>query len=141
MANWNGTARSNYFFVKDFAAFTKWVTDIDCVVLVGEGDQTGMFGFYSNDDNTGSWPSYRCQEDEDGCEIEDEDFDLPAELAEHLAEGQVAVLVEAGAEKMRYISGWAKAVTWDGRSVQINLDNIYDMAQAAFGITPTDASY
>ncbi len=39
-----------------------------------------------------------------------EDFDLVEELAQHLADGEIAVLVEAGAEKLRYITGDAVAV-------------------------------
>lgn len=49
--------------------------------------------------------------------------------------------MEAGAEKMRYISGWAQAVHSDGRTVELRLSDIYVKAEEAFGVIPTDASY
>lgn len=46
----------------------------------------------------GGLPSNRYDEETDGYV----DIDLAKELAEHLAEGQVAILMECGAEKLRY---------------------------------------
>lgn len=55
-------------------------------------------------------------------------------LTEHLAEGEVAILMEAGAEKLRYITGWAQAISWDGRVNTVSLDDIYAKAAAEFGV-------
>lgn len=133
MSNWNGSARSNYFKVKDPEAFKKWLDDINCVLI----QKDGLSGFYSDDPDTGSFPSQRYDEKE-GDHV---DINLTSELSDHLADGEVAVLMEAGAEKIRYISGYATAVASDGRTVYVRLSDIYEKAKAAFDVMPTDASY
>ena len=57
-----------------------------------------------------------------------------AELAAHLAEGQIAVLMESGHEKCSYIDGNAVAVDHAGNHVAIELRNIYDLAAKTFSI-------
>lgn len=142
MANWYGAARSNYFKVKDAEAFTNWV---EAVPSLGYWRKEDMFAVYSDCPDSGGWPSERYERvEEDGDDDFTEDWvaiDLPNELSAHLAEGQVAVLMEAGAEKLRYISGWAVAVNHEGKTVMVSLSNIYDLAEKAFGVKPTDASY
>lgn len=132
MANFYGTARSNYFKVKDANAFKAWV---ETVPGLGFWEHEGTFGIYSDCPDSGCWPSARWDDDED------EYFDLVAELAEHLADGEVAVLMEAGAEKLRYISGWAVAVHSSGEYVCVSLDDVYKLAVEKFGVRPTEASY
>lgn len=132
MANWYGAARTNYFRVKDPEAFKRWLSDFEVVVI----EKDGRYGFYSNDEY-GGFPSYR-HNDETGEYV---DIDLANELSGHLVAGEVAVLIENGAEKLRYLSGWAQAVASDGRTVAVNLSDIYDKAKEAFGVAPTDASY
>ena len=67
------------------------------------------------DYDAGGWPCYRTARrgDPEGHDepehavadvYEDRELDLPAELSEHLAQGEVAVLEEVGAEKLRYLS-------------------------------------
>lgn len=46
-----------------------------------------------------------------------------------------------GAEKLRYLTGYAFALYADGRRLDVNLDDIYDKARAEFGVQPTQASY
>lgn len=60
-----------------------------------------------------------------------------------LAEGQVLIHLSAGAEKLRYICGYAEAISWTGESVTVSLDDIYEKAKTAFNLTesPTTASY
>jgi hypothetical protein len=41
-------------------------------------------------------------------------LDLFGEVAGHLVEGSVAVFIEVGAEKLRYLTGWAVAVNSSG---------------------------
>lgn len=142
MTNWYGAARSNYFEVKDAEAFKQWVDNTPSLGYWQNGDS---FAIYSDCPDSGGWPSGRYERVE---EVDDDDFtedwvdiDLPDELSKHLTEGQVAVLMEAGAEKLRFISGWAVAVNHEGKTVMVSLSNIYDLAEKAFGVTPTDASY
>lgn len=134
MANWYGTARSNYFKVKDADAFKAWVDSLpDCVLI----ERNGLYGFYSQCPDSGGFPIQRYDDEtEDYVDIE-----LAEELAGHLMEGEVAVLMEAGAEKVRYISGWALAIASDGRTARVDLGDIYEKAQAEFGVMPSVAMY
>ncbi len=133
MSNYYGSARSNYFKVKDVAAFKAWVDSLACVKIWERQD--GTFGIYSECKDSGCWPSTKSTGDED---IE---IDLEEELAEHLQDGEVAILMQAGAEKLRYIGGYAVAVNHLGETVSVHLHDIYDLAKAKFGAEPTRAEY
>ena len=104
MANWYGTSRSNYFKVKDEEAFREWADSRDLEVLE---KPHGLFGVApSSMSEDGSWPSYYYDEDRE----EEYEIDFQAELIEHLAEGQVAILMTIGAEKLRYLTGYSVAL-------------------------------
>jgi hypothetical protein len=118
MANWIGAARSNHFEVKDADAFKRWAQAVDLQVFQN-GDEWGV-GAYD------MWPDCRYDEEKDRL-IE---IDFVAELAAHLKEGEVAVLMEAGHEKLRYITGYATAVNSNGERVVVSLDDIYEKAKA-----------
>ena len=70
-----------------------------------------------------------------------EEFDFMEELAPHLADGSIAVVVASGAEKMRYVCGWASAVNNTGKQVYININSIYDLAKKELGGEATPAEY
>lgn len=126
MANWYGTSRSNYFRVKEEAAFRQWADNLHLGIFEHDQDH-GLFAIHPGDwcDN-GSWPS---------CDLEtDEEIDIADQLSKHLAEGQVAVLMTAGAEKLRYITGYAIAVNADGDVVSVSLDDIYAKAAESFKV-------
>jgi hypothetical protein len=55
-------------------------------------------------------------------------------LAKHLAEGEVAILMEVGDEEETHLTGRASAVAWDGRVEGVNINDIYDKAAKSFGI-------
>ena len=134
MANFYGTARTNYFKVKDVDAFKAWIETLPSIQLI---EKNGEFAFYSICPDSGTFPSSVWDE-------ESEDFvdiDLVLELAKHLTEDSIAVLMEAGAEKVRYINGWAVAVNHKGQIENIWLDDIYSKAEQRFGIKPTRAEY
>lgn len=131
MANWYGTSRSNYFKVENEEAFREWAERRDLEVLE---NPSGLFGVApSSMSEDGSWPSYDYDED---CEI-----DFQAELIEHLAEGQVAIIMTIGAEKLRYLTGYSVALAWDGRRISIDIADIYDKVEVEFGLQPTAAEY
>jgi hypothetical protein len=69
-----------------------------------------------------------------------EDFDFIGELAPHLADGYVAVVVEIGAEGLRCLNGNATAVNNQGEIKQVSLGDIYDLAKG-MGATVTQAEY
>lgn len=124
MADWNGMALTNYFRVKDEAAFRNWAEELDLVVI---NDDQGGFGLYGGTDG-GGFPSWR--DTGDGPQ----DLDLTAELAGHLDDGSVAVLMEVGHEKARYIGGHALAVDSTGKHMTIALSDIYEKAAEFFHV-------
>ena len=125
MANWYGTARSNYFHVKDETQFLAWV---DALNLDSFRDKEGRYAIAA--DNDQGWPS-SYYDDDLGEEFP---LDLPIELSLHLADGEVAVLMEVGNEKLRYLTGYAVAVNHKGDLVSVGLDEIYKKACQAFHV-------
>jgi len=125
MANWYGSSRSNYFRVKDRDAFLQSTERRGLGVFKNENNPD-YFAIYSADNDSGSWPSYDLESDTE--------IDLVAELAQHLPKGQVAVLMEVGAEKLRYLTGVAIAVNPKGRVIDLTLGYIYRKAARTFRI-------
>ncbi len=125
MANYYEKARTNYFKVKDIAAFNDWAnkfTGLDVVVQEQEGTVSILF------DEESGVPSFYYDENDQEIEV-----DFMEELAKHLADDSVAVLEAVGSEKCRYLNGYAVAVNNKGESVSINLDMIYELAKQKFG--------
>jgi hypothetical protein len=133
MANAICAARSNYFKVKDEAAFLAWADSRGLYRSTG-GDGMWMIGGAADD---GAWPTSTWDEEAD----EEQHVDIQAELCEHLADGEICVLIEAGFEKLRYVFGFASAFDNTGKAVQVSLLNIYTLAEEAFGKRPTPAEY
>jgi hypothetical protein len=63
---------------------------------------------------------------------------LVTELAQHLPKGQIAVLMEIGAEKLRYLTGVAIAVNHKGRVVELTLSDIYRKASRIFRVAESE---
>ena len=124
MACWTGMSRSNYFRLNDEVAFRRWAQELGLVVITN--DNAG-FGFYSNSDD-GGLPASRVGEDD-----HDEDIDLETELATHLAEGEVAIIMSIGHEKARYLSAYAAAVSSTEERVTLDISDIYEKAAQFFG--------
>ena len=143
MSNFMGTARSNYFLVKDVEAFKEWAWALpDIRILEQETENPGVsrYGILSDGDE-GCFPTYYFALNE-GDEGDDVEIDWKADLGVHLQDGEVCVLMEAGAERTRYIAGWTIAFdNTDKPQVEISLDSIYALAETAFGVEPTRASY
>jgi len=134
MSNWYGTARSNYVRVKDTEAFRAWVGTLPDVDLA---EKEGAFAlFVGRDSDTGAWPSVRS-----GPDDREEDIDIDAEIAKHLAPGEVFIYCECGAEKLRYLTGWATAVNEVGDTLHISIDDIYALVKQRWNRTPPIAAY
>ena len=131
MANYVGHTRTNYFRVQDREAFDAWVETLDDDAEVWERDDQVAFGFAN------AIPNYRFNP-----ETEDYDeFDIFAELAEHLVEGEIAVIQSIGHEKLRALTSFSFAVRSDGDTVGMTNDEIYDRAHEWFGVPVTRAEY
>jgi hypothetical protein len=131
MANYYGTARTNYFIVKDELTFKAWAKKRHCEVITSV-THPGMVGLLPNDDCEGTFMSYDSETDED--------LDILDELSKHLKPGSVAILMEAGAEKMRYIAGHATAINHKGKTVFVSIDDIYKKAKK-LGTSITECAY
>lgn len=141
MANYYATARSNYFAVKDEMTFRQWAEFAGLKVLDPDHKDKSADGIrrYAIAPDTGDdsgWPGHR----ENGETGEFDEVDVPRELAAHLREGEVAVLMEVGSEKLRYLRGYATAVNSDGKTASMSLEGIYRLA-AKLGTHITRAEY
>lgn len=123
MADWYGHARSNYFQVRDKDDFIQWAKDIGDLEIIE--DEQGRVGLISTDD-FGGWP--RVDWDEAMDDVFGMDIILEM-LASHLKNGSVAILMEIGSEKMRYLTGRAVAMNSKGESVEISISDIYQAAK------------
>lgn len=122
MANYYACARSNYFQVKDLEAFKKEI-ETPSIEIHEEGEKGICILFYE-----GIISDYYDENGEDYIEINWADI-----FKRHLKEFQVAVFMESGAEKLRYIVGYAIAYSWTGETVEVNLNSIYGLAGEKFG--------
>ncbi len=149
MANWYGSARSNYVRVTDIQALTDLV-ELKCegVEIVTKTDQaTGdtLYAFLANGTEDGAFPSCYCPEDAD----ETEDYDFGELVMPFVPMGEILVTQTCGAEKMRYITGHSSAYCWavkkNGKKVleivDTDLDAIYRKAAKKWKISPTEATY
>lgn len=125
MANYSASARTNYFAVTDIQAFRDDVAKIPGIQL-GESDKDGvsLWALYSNDPDGAGWIWNVWNEETD----EDEEYDWGAFFQRHLEPDWVAIIIEVGAENLRYLNGFAVAYNSKGRKVEISLDEIYDRA-------------
>jgi hypothetical protein len=124
MANYIGACRSNYFRVKDVNKFREAVGVFDVELI----ERDGLIGFLSNDDS--GMP--HVYEDVLGNDLDDP-RNIDEVIVDHLDENEVCVIVEAGSEKLRYVRGWAMAIHSSGERVNINIGDIYKLAQEEFG--------
>lgn len=139
MANYSGLWRSNYFQVKEPKAFLEGINMIPNIEVFEEDTEDGvvsycLLGNYDTEDY-GIPSSY--YDHESGDEI---DFCLEQFIGEHITDNSVAVLIEVGNEKLKYLNGYALAIS-SKEIIGLNLDKIYDMAKDAFGIEPSRAEY
>ena len=68
MADWSGTARSNYFEVKDLAAFKTWLESHSLSLLEDDADPckpSTKVGFTAANTDHGAWPSSIWNEESD----------------------------------------------------------------------------
>ena len=88
--------RSNYFRVKDEAAFREWAESREIEVWNTDEDRGSYFSISSRESNGEGWRRLTFDEESN----DPLDLNIAEELAEHLQDGSVAVLIEIGAEKL-----------------------------------------
>ena len=133
MANYYCSSRTNYFRVKDVTRFTAWATKLGLAIHPSE-NLPGQFTLFPRDSDSGAFPNAEAESDDE--------IDFAAELAAHLHQDSVAVILETGAEKLRYLQGHAIAINASGETVEVSLDAIYALALRRFpGKEVTRAEY
>ena len=121
MANYYSSARTNYFRVKDVDAFNTWIKEFENGYGVEVVSKEDTFAILF-DGESGVPNSREVDGDYDHLDFMDE-------LSEHLADDEVAILHESGAEKLRYINGFAIAINNKAERRTISLDDIYTLAK------------
>jgi len=131
VADYYGKGRTNIFKVKDIDALTTALAGAEFIVEARpDRGADAVFIRVSDNDAAGSWSQLVYTDDD----AEPTELFVPAMIAEHLQDGQVAVFVHAGSEKLRYLSAYSIAVHADGRQVRVDLDDIYQRAADEFGV-------
>jgi hypothetical protein len=106
MANYYGQARTNYFAVKDAEAFREDIKNYPVELIERKNEETGetLFGFMDASQDGAGLDDFIYDDDFEATEISWEDL-----FEKHLVDGWVAVILETGAEKYRYLVGCATA--------------------------------
>ena len=133
MANWYGMARSSYVRVKDPEAFKKYVEMFPATCITERNPETGevLYGWYSDDEN-GNIPMAWFQEEElEELEkliphlFEEEAIDQDHSILDYIhhffEENEVMIVLEAGSEKARYVTGSGIAINHEGKHSAIEL--------------------
>jgi hypothetical protein len=138
MTNYYATGRTNYFEVVDADEFKKVIEAMlpGLRVVSQEDKETAkkLVALISNDEFGFVWNGY---DEEAGDDFE---VDWEGIFKEHLVDGSVAIIMEAGSEGQRYVAGCAIAFNNRGESRAVHLDDIYNLAKE-LGDKITHASY
>ncbi|HBC87083.1 MAG TPA: hypothetical protein DCZ94_09030 [Lentisphaeria bacterium] len=119
MADYYGYARSNYFRVKDMARFKAAMDKCDVRIITGVGrGRKGKVALLATGE--AGWDSSYV--DGNGKEI---NFNIIDIVAPRLEDGEVAVFMSIGYEKLRYLAGDAFAINNRMECVSICLSDIY----------------
>ena len=135
MADYIAQMRSNYFQVKNAKQFQAFCQQYHLEVIT-EDDKAPADNQRYGCMVEGSIPTGRYQTNGNWIET-----DFLRELSRHLVKGEVAILMEVGSEKMRYLIGYACAVNAAGQFIEISLTEIYSQAERTFGVAPSRAEY
>lgn len=123
MANWYGTARSNYVRFNDLDALKNSLAPFGSI-SISEGKPNRYCLLVTDPSDDGGWPS--CAYDENDNEVI---FDPIKHICPFLHKDDILIMMQAGAEKLRYITGYATAYDHEGKHISIVLDDIYTIAK------------
>lgn len=114
-------SRSNYVRVKDKVAFQAFLGRFDGIVEMIE-NKKGRVGFVAPE----GLPQTNMPEGDDNG---DEDFDFIDEVAGHLADSEVMIVMGSGSDGVKYIVGYAIAINNRKERREVDLDDIYGLAE------------
>ena len=137
MANYYCTSRTNYFHVTDENKYQEIFSHLN-------GDEGGIIDFTKKDDDGRLLHGFGCEGEI--SYYENEEDDEPSQdymvdcIRQLLPDGECFVYMSAGAEKLRYVAGWAVIATKsDVRSIDLS-DWIYVKAHE-LGVSNYSAAY
>ena len=131
MANYYAAARSNYFAVKDIDELERALEGVKVNIVK---DSKGRIAILCLEE--GGWPSEVCSSDGETWR----DFNIEHVVADHLKDGHVAIFMESGYEKLRYLTGYAIAINNRHEVRVISINDIYSRA-GELGNVVTRAEY
>lgn len=132
MADYIGLCRSNYVRPKNRDEFVAFLKTFVGIRIVEKDDRVG----FCNDDS--GLPFRNCDDDERNM------IDCSEEIGAMLEDDEVMVVMEIGNEKLRYLNGYAWAMHSSGRSINVSIDEIYELASLDFQVdikSITECSY
>lgn len=124
MATYYESARSNYFLVKDIDAFKQELEPIKSLdIKIEKRDNKDYVCLLNENENGFPWDAY------DDILGEYVELDWEGIFSRHLQDDSVAIIMGAGAEKLRYIQGYAYAFNNKGETKVLHLTDIYNLAK------------
>lgn len=127
-------ARTNYFRVKDPAAFEAWAEQQGFRLIQDNKNSLDTYGLLADE----GWPLTL----EDSDDIEP--YDLVRDLAQFVVPGEIVVAFQITVDSFRYLMGDSIAfrVTSSGvDKIRVDLDDIYNFAKQRWGVMPSEAMY
>ena len=136
--NWHGAARTNYVRIKDEASMERLVhlveelRENEVYIHPDHPDQAMILG-----DDSGTFNLFSYSEDSEDADVE---LVWEKDVAPLLAQGEVLILMASAylplfknskleaIYELEAIYGQATAITWDGRRVDLSLQDIYKQA-------------
>ena len=135
MANYYASARSSYFKPKDVEAFKRFCAEWN-LAFYDKGDLVG-FGV-EGDQGSGGVPDF--PEKREGTDYTQE-YDFYGELATHIDPEWAAIIMEVGAEKLRYLVGSAVVVSAEGIIDSVDLNGEAERIASDAVLKSTSVAY
>lgn len=147
MANYYASARSNYFKVTDEKAFKDFCSKVGLGVWDSSKEDHTLYAIYPQNDDGGGWDldlnvlDYQSEQEGEDSEPHG---DLIEELSKYLADDEVCIIQEVGAEKLRYLNAYAICFNNKGERETLDLSSLAFEAAAELTSKPenlTEAQY
>jgi len=119
MSSFEAIGMTNYFRVRDLPEFIDALGDYPAVV------------FKNSEDPSLISLSAECYDDQGWHDTtrDGQKFSIFATVAKHLEDGEVAVFMQVGGDRLRYLGGKAIAVNSAGKRTTVDLSDIYEKAK------------